>query len=104
MNLKRAGTAPTLSVCGEDAVMQKPKKAVKTIVACDVGGTRIKLGLVRGMGALEIGEIMLVTGIAQLLAAPVAVALERRVDARILTLLGFALFATGVGMKLMSVA
>ena len=57
------------------------------------------LGLVRGMGALEIGEIMLVTGIAQLLAAPVAVALERRVDARILTLLGFALFATGVGMS-----
>ena len=57
MNLKRAGTAPTLSVCGEDAVMQKPKKAVKTIVACDVGGTRIKLGLVRGMRLLVRKEL-----------------------------------------------
>ena len=57
------------------------------------------LGLVRGFGALQIGEIMLVTGIAQLLAAPVAVALEQRVDARLLTLLGFALFATGLGLS-----
>jgi DHA2 family multidrug resistance protein len=57
------------------------------------------LGLVRGFGALEIGEIMLVTGLAQVLAAPVAVALEQRVDARILTLFGFSLFATGLGMS-----
>ena len=57
------------------------------------------LGLVRGYGALRIGEIMLVTGIAQLLAAPLAVALERRVDARVLTALGFAAFAAGLGMS-----
>ena len=57
------------------------------------------LGLVRGLGALQIGEFMLVTGIAQLLAAPVAVGLEQRVDARLLTLFGFALFATGLGLS-----
>ena len=54
------------------------------------------LGLVRGHGALEIGQIMLVTGLAQLLSAPLAVALERRVDARVLTLFGFALFGAGL--------
>jgi DHA2 family multidrug resistance protein len=57
------------------------------------------LGLVRGHGALAIGEIMLVTGLAQLAAAPVAVLLERRVDARVLTLFGFALFALGLGLS-----
>ena len=57
------------------------------------------LGLVRGFGALQIGEIMLVTGITQLLAAPLAVALERRVDPRLLTLFGFFLFATGLAMS-----
>jgi len=54
------------------------------------------LGLVRGHNALEIGEIMLATGIAQLVSAPVAVALERRIDPRWLTLAGFAVFATGL--------
>ena len=54
------------------------------------------LGLVRGHGALEIGEIMLVTGVTQLLVAPVAVALERRIDARLLTFFGFALFVAGI--------
>jgi DHA2 family multidrug resistance protein len=54
------------------------------------------LGLVRGHGALQIGEIMLATGIAQLAAAPIAVLLERRVDARWLTFAGFALFAGGL--------
>jgi DHA2 family multidrug resistance protein len=54
------------------------------------------LGLVREHGALEIGEIMLATGIAQLLAAPIAVFLERRIDARLLTFAGFALFAVGL--------
>ena len=57
------------------------------------------LGLVRGFDALQIGGVMLVTGLAQLLVAPVAVALERRVDARWLSLLGFALFAAGLGMS-----
>jgi DHA2 family multidrug resistance protein len=57
------------------------------------------LGLVRDHGALRIGEIMLVTGIAQLLAAPLAVYLERRVDPRMLTLGGFALFGVGLLMS-----
>ena len=57
------------------------------------------LGLVREHGAMRIGEIMLVTGIAQLVSAPLAVFLERRVDARLLTLGGFALFAAGMGLS-----
>ena len=57
------------------------------------------LGLVRGYGALHIGEIMLVTGIAQLLAAPIAVTLEQRIDARLLSFIGFVLFAAGLGMS-----
>ena len=42
---------------------------------------------------------MLVTGLAQLATAPVAVALERRVDARLLTGFGFGLFALGLGLS-----
>jgi MFS transporter, DHA2 family, multidrug resistance protein len=40
-----------------------------------------------------------VTGVVQLLMAPVAVALEQRADARLLTAFGFALFAIGLGMS-----
>lgn len=54
------------------------------------------LGLVRGYGALHIGEIMLVTGVAQLATAPIAVLLERRIDPRLLTGFGVALFAGGL--------
>jgi DHA2 family multidrug resistance protein len=57
------------------------------------------LAFVRGHDALEIGGTMLVTGMAQLAMAPVAVALERRLDARLLTAAGFALFALGMGMS-----
>ncbi|HWA47766.1 MAG TPA: DHA2 family efflux MFS transporter permease subunit [Dongiaceae bacterium] len=57
------------------------------------------LGLVRLRGALEIGEIMLVTGVAQLLTAPVAVQMERRFDARPLSAFGFALFGIGLGLS-----
>jgi len=57
------------------------------------------LAYVRGHDALEIGMIMLVTGIAQLATAPIAVALERRWDARVLTACGFALFALGLGLS-----
>lgn len=57
------------------------------------------LAFVRGHSALEIGETMLVTGIAQLLTAPIVVALEKRTDARPLSAIGFALFAVGVGMS-----
>ena len=57
------------------------------------------LAAVRGHDALEIGEIMLVTGFTQLAAAPIAVALERRLDARLLTGAGFLLFAIGLGLS-----
>jgi DHA2 family multidrug resistance protein len=57
------------------------------------------LAFIRGHNAFEIGTIMLVTGVAQLATAPLAVALERRVDARILTGIGFALFALGLGLS-----
>ena len=57
------------------------------------------LGFVRGHNALQIGQIMLVTGVAQLLTAPAAVALEQRLDARILSVFGFLLFAVGLGLS-----
>lgn len=57
------------------------------------------LAFVRGHNALEIGTIMLVTGVAQLLTAPLAVALELRVSARVLTSMGFALFAAGLALS-----
>jgi DHA2 family multidrug resistance protein len=57
------------------------------------------LGLVREHDSLRIGEIMLVTGIAQLIAAPIAVYLEQRVGARTLTVFGFVLFAAGLLMS-----
>jgi DHA2 family multidrug resistance protein len=57
------------------------------------------LAFVRGHNALQIGGIMLVTGVSQLLTAPLAVALERRVDCRALTAFGFLLFALGLGLS-----
>jgi DHA2 family multidrug resistance protein len=57
------------------------------------------LAFVRGHTALQIGATMLVTGIAQLLTAPVAVALESHVDARVLAGFGFLLFAVGLGLS-----
>ena len=57
------------------------------------------LAFVRSHNALEIGMIMLVTGVAQLAVAPVAVALEQRFDARLLTAMGFILFACGLAMS-----
>lgn len=57
------------------------------------------LAFVRDHDALEIGEIVIVTGAAQLVMAPIAVVLERRVGARLLTSLGFVLFAGGLAMS-----
>ncbi len=57
------------------------------------------LAYVRSHNALEIGKIMLVTGVAQLAVAPLAVVLVRRVDVRLLTAFGFLLFAIGLGMS-----
>ncbi len=57
------------------------------------------LAYVRNHDALEIGEIMLVTGMAQLAAAPLASSLVRRCDERILSAFGFLLFALGLGLS-----
>ncbi|SDT60142.1 DHA2 family efflux MFS transporter permease subunit [Bradyrhizobium canariense] len=55
------------------------------------------LAYVRRHDAFEIGTIMLVTGVAQLITAPVAGALESRCDPRWLSAMGFGLFALGLG-------
>jgi MFS transporter, DHA2 family, multidrug resistance protein len=57
------------------------------------------LAFVREHDAFEIGKIMLATGLSQLLVAPIAVALEQRVDARLLTAFGFGLFALGFALS-----
>jgi DHA2 family multidrug resistance protein len=57
------------------------------------------LAFVRDHNALQIGMIMLVTGVAQLSIAPVAVGLEQRLDPRLLSAAGFALFAVGLGLS-----
>jgi DHA2 family multidrug resistance protein len=57
------------------------------------------LAYVRHLDAFEIGTIMLVTGSAQLLAAPIAGALESRYDPRWLSAAGFSLFALGLGLS-----
>jgi len=54
------------------------------------------LGFVREHSAFEIGKVVFVTGVAQVIAAPIVVLLERRVDARILCGAGF--FALAVGL------
>jgi MFS transporter, DHA2 family, multidrug resistance protein len=55
------------------------------------------LGVVRYYDeALQIGLVMMVTGAAQLLTAPVAAVLEQRFDARHLVAIGFALLALGL--------
>jgi DHA2 family multidrug resistance protein len=57
------------------------------------------LAYVRGHDALETGQIMLVTGVAQLAAAPLAATLVRRCDERLLSALGFLLLAAGLGLS-----
>jgi MFS transporter, DHA2 family, multidrug resistance protein len=56
----------------------------------------VYLGLVRNYDALAIGEIMMVTGAAQLVVAPVATYFERRVEPRLLIAAGYALLAFGM--------
>jgi DHA2 family multidrug resistance protein len=55
------------------------------------------LAYVRHHDAFEIGTIMLVTGVAQLVTAPVAGMMESRFDPRYLSAAGFTLFALGLG-------
>ena len=54
------------------------------------------LGLIRNYDALAIGEIMMVTGAAQLVMAPVATILERRIETRLLIAAGYVLLAVGL--------
>jgi DHA2 family multidrug resistance protein len=56
----------------------------------------VYLGLIRNYDALAIGEIMMVTGAAQLVMAPLATILERRVEPRLLIAAGYALLACGL--------
>ena len=56
----------------------------------------IFLGFIREHSPLEIGLIMLVGGVAQLVIAPIAAPLERRIDRRLLTGLGYGIFAAGL--------
>lgn len=57
------------------------------------------LAFVRDHGALEIGRIMLVTGATQLLVAPIAVQLDKRMDPRLLSALGFLVFGIGLALS-----
>ena len=59
----------------------------------------VHLAFVRDHDAFEIGTIMLVTGVAQLVTAPFAALLESRIGARPLTAAGFALFALGLALS-----
>jgi DHA2 family multidrug resistance protein len=54
------------------------------------------LGYVRQHSATEIGIVMIVTGAAQLIAAPLAAVLEKRVDARLMAGCGYTLFGIGL--------
>jgi DHA2 family multidrug resistance protein len=54
------------------------------------------LGAVRRHSPLEIGKIMMVCGVAQVLTAPLAMLLEKRIDPRLLTAVGFGLFGAGL--------
>jgi hypothetical protein len=57
------------------------------------------LAYVRTHNALEIGEVMLVTGVAQLASAPIPVVPVRRFDERVLSAFGFVLFAVALGLS-----
>jgi MFS transporter, DHA2 family, multidrug resistance protein len=54
------------------------------------------LGFVRNHSPLVIGMIVLTMGIAQLLAAPLTVWADRYLDARVMTAIGFIVFAAGL--------
>jgi MFS transporter, DHA2 family, multidrug resistance protein len=54
------------------------------------------LGLVRGHTPFVIGEILMVSGAAQLLTTPIAAWAETKANAKLLTLFGFALFGAGL--------
>ncbi len=55
----------------------------------------VYFGFVRGLGPLAIGLIVLTMGVTQLAAAPLTVLVDRYFDARLLTAVGFIIFAIG---------
>jgi MFS transporter, DHA2 family, multidrug resistance protein len=57
----------------------------------------VYLGFVRGLGPLAIGLVVLTMGLTQLVAAPFTVLIDRYLDARLLTAIGFIIFAAGLG-------
>jgi MFS transporter, DHA2 family, multidrug resistance protein len=57
------------------------------------------LSLVRYLSPVQIGLVVLVTGVAQLVSAPVSVLLDRVMPARLLSMIGFAMFAAGLFMS-----
>lgn len=57
------------------------------------------LGRVRGFSALEIGITMMVVGLFQFLSAPMAGALARKLDLRVMLAAGLTLFGTGMWLN-----
>ncbi len=57
------------------------------------------LGIVRHHSPLEIGIVMLVTGVTQLIVSPLVVALDIRFDSRLLTALGLIVFGSGLAIS-----
>ena len=57
------------------------------------------LSSVRGYDSLQIGTVMMVTGAFQFLSGPLAGALERRIDQRLMLALGLAVFAVGLWLN-----
>ncbi|MCA1909188.1 MAG: DHA2 family efflux MFS transporter permease subunit [Magnetospirillum sp.] len=57
------------------------------------------LGRVRGYSALEIGVTMMVTGMFQFLSAPLAGAMAKKLDLRVMLGLGLSLFGTGLWLN-----
>ena len=56
------------------------------------------LARVRGLNSLQIGEIMFVTGVFQFVSAPIAGALSKKLDLRLMLAIGLVAFGTGVYM------
>ena len=54
------------------------------------------LGLVRGHSPFAVGKVMIVSGVAQLVAAPISAWLETKFDPRLLIAVGYVLFAGGL--------
>jgi len=61
--------------------------------------TPVFLGQVRGFNALQIGQIMFVTGVFQFMSAPIAGRLAGKIDLRVMLAFGLLMFGGGVWMQ-----